>query len=141
MTTCAYCGIDPPIENSHVVPAFVVRHIKDNNPEKFILNSWDFSKLRDGLKGPYLCAACDNVTFSGWENHFKKAVFGPVQAGKPAAWSGTQSCDLGIFYYATQMCFSPCSKGPSRSCPHLNSMRGACSFCVRLKPTLSQPIS
>ena len=87
MTTCAYCGVDPPIENSHVVPAFVVRHIKDNNPEKFILNSWEFRKLQDGLKGPYLCAACDNVTFSGWENHFKKAVFGPVQAGKPAAWS------------------------------------------------------
>jgi hypothetical protein len=85
MTTCAYCQIDPLIPKSHVVPAFVVRHIKDNNPEKFILNSWEFRKLQEGLKARYLCAPCDNVTFSVRENHFKRAVFDPVQAGKRAA--------------------------------------------------------
>lgn len=91
MTTCAYCTLNPPIANSHVVPAFVVRHIKENNPEKFILNSWEFRKLQDGLKGPYLCKACDNVVFSGWENHFKKAVSDPIQTGKTAAWTDEDS--------------------------------------------------
>jgi hypothetical protein len=85
MMTCAFCRLDPPIPNSHVVPAFIVRHIKENSPEKFVLNSWEFKKLQDGLKGPYLCARCDNVVFSGWENHFKRAVFDPVQAATAAS--------------------------------------------------------
>ena len=85
--TCAYCAVNSPIDNSHVVPAFVVRHIKANSPEGFLLNSWAYRKAQDGLKGPYLCAQCDNVVFSGWENYFKKAVFDPVLAGNRARWA------------------------------------------------------
>jgi hypothetical protein len=91
MMTCAYCTINPTIENSHIIPAFVVRHIKANSPGGFLLNSWDYKKLQDGLKGPYLCAQCDNVLFSGWENHFKKAVFDPVQNGQFARWADEDS--------------------------------------------------
>lgn len=91
MTTCAYCGTNPPIENSHVVPAFIVRYLKKNSPEKFIMNSWALRTIQDALKGPYLCGTCDNVTFSAWESHFKRAVFDPVLDGKAAAWSDEAS--------------------------------------------------
>ena len=91
MTSCAYCNANPPIENSHVVPAFIVRFLKNNNPSEFILNSWAYRKAQDGLKGPYLCAPCDNVLFSGWENQFKKRVFDPVQNGQKADWQD-ESC-------------------------------------------------
>ena len=91
MTLCAFCNANPPIPESHVVPRFVVRHIKANSPGNSILNSWEYRKMQDGLKGPYLCKQCDNVVFSRWENHFKKAVFDPVQDGKPGRWADDNS--------------------------------------------------
>src|ERR1700681_4928756 len=53
--------------------------------------------------------------------------------------AATQTCDPGSFYYATLTCFNPYSKRPSRSFPYSNSMRGAFSFCVWLRPMLSMP--
>jgi hypothetical protein len=86
MNQCAFCNLHPPIAHSHVVPAFIVRFIKDNSPSGFLLNSWTRKPHFDGYKGPYLCATCDNVTFSKWENQFKKLAFDPLQAGKGGAW-------------------------------------------------------
>jgi hypothetical protein len=91
MTICAYCNANPPIENSHVVPRFIVKLLKANSPEKFIFDTWKYKKMQDGLKGPYLCEECDNVLFSAWENDFKKAVFDPVHDGKPGRWAEENS--------------------------------------------------
>lgn len=91
MTLCAFCNANPPIAESHVVPKFIVRYIKANGPGTFLLDSWEYKKMQDGLKGPYLCAHCDNVVFSAWENHFKKAVFDPVNDAKPGRWAEDES--------------------------------------------------
>jgi hypothetical protein len=90
MDACAYCKTHPSIENSHIVPAYIVRHLKANSPG-FILDSWVHEKKQDGLKGPYLCMECDNVLFSGWENHFKSTVFDAIQGGQPAQWDEQNS--------------------------------------------------
>lgn len=86
MKQCAFCTFQPPIRNSHVVPAFIVRFLKANSPTGFLLNSWARSTQLDGFKGPYLCRNCDNVVFSQWENRFKQLVFDRLQAGNPGIW-------------------------------------------------------
>src|SRR5262245_30062870 len=91
MTVCAFCNTNPPIANSHVVPAFIVRFIKNNSPSGFLLNSWAPRTQQDGIKGPYLCANCDNVVFSKWENYFKHHVFDREQAKGNGAWETEDS--------------------------------------------------
>lgn len=71
---CRYCNENPPIDNSHIVSKFLVKHIKRNSPGGYLLNSWLFKKQQDGIKGPYLCEQCDNVVFSDWEDYYKTQV-------------------------------------------------------------------
>jgi hypothetical protein len=40
-----------------------------------MLNTWDRKLRLDLYTGPYLCAQCDNVLFSGWEDHFSRRVW------------------------------------------------------------------
>lgn len=87
---CHFCNLNPPITNSHVVPKFIVKYIKQNSPVGFLLNSWSMRKAQDGIIGPYLCNSCDNVLFSGWENHFKKTVFDCADCDS-ASWSDCES--------------------------------------------------
>lgn len=78
MTTCVYCKKFPPIENSHIVSSFLIRHIKKNGTQNFLFNSWNYNsnlKLQDGYKMPLLCKECDNETFSQWETNFSKHIF------------------------------------------------------------------
>ncbi len=75
MNTCNFCGNAPTIENSHVVPNFVGKYIKKNSPFGYLLNSWSSKQAFDIHKGPYLCAACDNILFSTWERNFSSTVW------------------------------------------------------------------
>jgi hypothetical protein len=74
-STCYYCRIAPTIARSHVVPKFVGKYIKANSPFGHMLNLWSNKPELDLHKGPYLCAKCDNETFSGWEKHFSNHVW------------------------------------------------------------------
>lgn len=71
-TQCILCQKNPPIKNSHVMPKFIIRYLKDQSPMPYLKNSWhNNQKYQDGLKGAYLCSECDNVTVSKWESYFK----------------------------------------------------------------------
>lgn len=72
---CDFCKSSPTIRNSHVVPNFVGKHIKANSPFGFVLNTWMTKPQYDIFKGPYLCARCDNETFSSWENFYASNIF------------------------------------------------------------------
>lgn len=76
--TCALCEAAPPIQNSHVVPNFVVKHLKRGTPVKSLIHSKEPSaSQQDAWKGPYLCAGCEQ-TVSKLESHFARAVYTPL---------------------------------------------------------------
>lgn len=73
---CQYCGAPDTIENSHVVPDFMIRYLKANSVRRAFFHSWSRDHFRDYMiTGPYLCQPCDNNVFGGWEGHFSQDVF------------------------------------------------------------------
>jgi hypothetical protein len=82
MKSCALCGLRPPIENSHVVSAFVFRWLKAGTPHQTLRHSDDLAKpYQDGWKDEYFCADCEQK-FGTWENWFSKNIFKPFASGK-----------------------------------------------------------
>jgi hypothetical protein len=80
-STCILCQQDPPIENSHIVPKFVIRRLKTGNPLQTLVHSDVLNKIfQDGWKEDYLCTACEQ-RFSKLEGWFCKSVYDPFLAG------------------------------------------------------------
>lgn len=75
MELCGYCASAPTIDNSHVVPDFMGRYIKQNGPFGNLLNLWNTKPRLDIHKGPYLCQKCDNEVFSAWETAFSNGAW------------------------------------------------------------------
>jgi hypothetical protein len=76
--TCALCEAAPPIENSHIVPNFVIKHLKRGTPVKALIHSTaptDFEQ--DAWKGPYLCEGCEQAV-SRLESYFARSVYTPL---------------------------------------------------------------
>ena len=86
---CAYCGGVPTIARSHVVPKFIFRYCQANSVSRALLYSWEREFRHEQITGPYLCANCDNVVFSLWENDFSRNLFADPMAN-PRQW-GTSS--------------------------------------------------
>ncbi len=119
-TQCILCQNNPPIENSHVVPKFIVRYLKDQSPVSYLKHSWDYNKkLQDGWKGAHLCAECDNETVSEWEGHFKKNWFTPFIVDQ----KDELFVDEKILYFLLSLLFRYSEffieRNPSRSDSHL----------------------
>lgn len=55
-----------------------------------MLNTWSRRLQYDLHKGPYLCALCDNVLFSSWENYFIRNVW-PDRLTAKTKWAHEQS--------------------------------------------------
>lgn len=73
---CALCGSSEPLQNSHIIPAFIFRWQKKtgtpmrsaHNPNK---------RVQDGIKLKMLCRKCEQ-RFEGSEKKFKECFFTPV---------------------------------------------------------------
>jgi hypothetical protein len=65
---CALCSSDGKLEQSHVIPQFVYRGLKQPG----------------GPTRPLLCGECED-RFSLWESSFARDVFHPLVAGKPVS--------------------------------------------------------
>ncbi len=153
---CILCGKQPPIENSHVVPNFVIKRLKAGNPLKTLVHSDALTKaFQDGWKGDYLCQTCEG-NFSKYENWFCKNIYDPWTAGKEVDVSYTE--ELGLFasslafryiHYASEQ--NPSKPMPKalrdlnddlRSALNANDLAGlrACSYLQFLAPvdTLEQ---
>ncbi len=73
--TCILCRQSPPIQNSHILPKFVIRWVKENAPAGHLRWSRQPNKPeQDAWTADYLCAGCEQK-LSQVENTFKHEVF------------------------------------------------------------------
>src|SRR5689334_14659561 len=75
---CALCKTGEAREQSHIVPAFVFRWLKQSSPTGYLRGTDEPNKrLQDGEKGPLLCDVCED-RFSKLETEFANKVFREV---------------------------------------------------------------
>ena len=78
MRICKYCNKNEAIENSHIIPSFIYKWLKETSPTGFIRATNEPNKReQDGPKSPLLCNTCE-VRFSDIENAFKKEAFSKI---------------------------------------------------------------
>lgn len=78
MGTCRLCGNSHDLQNSHIVPAFVINWLKDTSPTPFLRESRRPNKrVQDGVKRFWLCAKCEQL-IGNYERQFAISVFYPV---------------------------------------------------------------
>ena len=71
-TSCAYCGKNPPIENSHILPKWTIRlALEESVTGKLRATDNINRRLQDAEKLPLLCRECENP-FSKLEGEAKK---------------------------------------------------------------------
>ena len=75
--TCQLCDRDASLCESHVIPKFVFKWIKDTSATKRLRSMDDPDRLKqDGRKPRLLCADCERI-FNRWETLFAKHIFWP----------------------------------------------------------------
>lgn len=76
---CRLCDNEVTLENSHIVPKFIFKHLKKTSPTGFIREAKNPNKpIQDGIKLPFLCGDCEDI-FSKWETMFANKIFYPYQ--------------------------------------------------------------
>lgn len=76
---CALCKKEPSIKNSHIVPSFVFKWLKDTSATGYLRDIIQPNlRKQDGFKFPLLCQKCE-TKLSLWENKFYKEIFLPYQ--------------------------------------------------------------
>jgi hypothetical protein len=75
---CALCGANAPLQNSHILPAFLFRWLRETSGTGGHIRNTKNPNIRvqDGLKVPMLCLACEGI-FSSYETPFATNVFYP----------------------------------------------------------------
>lgn len=79
--TCVFCGEKADLLQSHVLPAFVFRWLRNRSGQGYIRRA-DKPNIRvqDGLKLPWLCFSCEGH-FGKYEKKFATQVFHPWHNG------------------------------------------------------------
>lgn len=78
MEICKYCKEKEAIRNSHIIPSFVYKWIKETAATGYMRNNCEPNlRQQDGPKAPLLCVDCEKL-FSKVENSFKKDYFTKV---------------------------------------------------------------
>ena len=78
---CAFCGLNALLRESHVLPAFVFRWLRERSGTGHIRKSDEVNRrVQDGLKLPWLCDACEG-RFGRYESAFATQVFHPWHGG------------------------------------------------------------
>lgn len=75
---CALCQQNECKEESHIIPAFVFRWLKQHSLTGYLRGSEEPNRrTMDGPKPPLLCPVCEDM-FSKWETKFANEVFNPI---------------------------------------------------------------
>lgn len=84
---CKLCKNDTVLKESHFIPKFIGKWVKNTSITRFIRSSLDVHKrAQDIAKDYWLCGICENL-FSVWERSFANEVFYPfVNDGKSTAY-------------------------------------------------------
>jgi hypothetical protein len=77
---CALCLTNSDLQESHIIPKFVIRWLKNGFPIRSNQNV--NRRVQDGLKLPLLCRNCEQL-FSGWEKRFSEQIFIPLHDSQP----------------------------------------------------------
>ena len=74
---CALCKKDCDLKNSHYIPSFIGKWLKNTSITGYIRTSDNIALRKQDLVKEYLlCANCENL-FSKWEKLFAENVFYP----------------------------------------------------------------
>lgn len=84
---CKLCGINECSELSHIIPAFVIRWLKEISLTGHLRGSKKPNlRMLDGPKAHFLCNACEGK-FSIWEDRFAREIFYPIhRTGRYDLW-------------------------------------------------------
>lgn len=78
---CALCKQPATLRNSHILPAFVFRWLRETSSTGHIRSTDNIDRrVQDGEKKPWLCADCEKL-LSHDEREFATKLFHPWQAG------------------------------------------------------------
>lgn len=84
---CALCGHDAELRDSHIVPSFVFRWLKESSATGFLRFRPALNKrVQAGLRITLLCSTCEQ-RFSQWEKRFAEEIYAPLNHGKTARFS------------------------------------------------------
>ena len=79
---CAFCGQKSPLKESHVLPAFIFRWLRNRSGSGHIRHTENPNKrVQDGLKLHWLCGDCE-TKFSKYETAFATKLFHPWHSGQ-----------------------------------------------------------
>lgn len=79
---CALCGEEARLQESHIIPKFVIRYLKTSAPSAIRSNRAPNRRIQDGEKLHLLCRDCEQL-FSGWEKTFAENLFVPLHNPSP----------------------------------------------------------
>ncbi len=86
---CHLCLRDRELLDSHIIPRFVFRWLRESSPTGYLRTSQTPNRrVQDGPTVKLLCSECESL-FSGWEKQFAELVFFPLHNGS-----------AGVFPYA-----------------------------------------
>ena len=78
---CRLCDLHCELQNSHVLPAFIIRWIRRTSATGHIRFAHTPNlRIQDGAKRHWLCKSCENV-LSKCETQFANRVFNPIVEG------------------------------------------------------------
>lgn len=81
---CALCVQKADLHDSHIIPAFVFRWLKESSATGFLRFGPELNKrVQDGLRVPLLCSACEQ-RFGQWEKRFAQDIYAPLNHGEAA---------------------------------------------------------
>jgi hypothetical protein len=75
-SVCKLCKLNPPIQNSHVIPEFMYKPVYDPKHRFVPISTSDFQPPKieqKGFREPILCPACE-TKFSQWEGALKTTL-------------------------------------------------------------------
>lgn len=76
MNKCKLCGKSGELQNSHIIPRFVIRWLKKTGPTPFLRRVVDPNTRIQDYYEKLLCKDCEQI-FSDWEGKFAAQVFYP----------------------------------------------------------------
>ena len=79
---CRLCENEPPIEGSHIIPSFVIKHQKRTSSTGFLRTNDSINKRsQDAFKAPMLGQTCEKM-LNEWGTPFATHVYHPWNSGK-----------------------------------------------------------
>jgi hypothetical protein len=83
---CRFCGQSGTLQESHIIPSFVLRWLKESGLTALRTNQAPNRRVQDGPKVKLLCSACEQL-FGAWEKGFAENVFVPFHERRREALS------------------------------------------------------